>query len=1365
MEKKRGFLFTLDSVLGVSLLLLGILVFSLFFVSDEETTQSSYISQDTTDFLGELKVGDLPPDLQAYLRNASDTTDPELSVLEQIAFYHVKNEPAMARNLSRGILRRLVPQQFGYSIIVGGDEVYRSGLQVESTLVSSRKMVSGIEKNRPIKGFLSYAYLIGLDVVNIKTYTYFGGFIGQGNVTVPMELPPYLNVTGILIEGVFSRNFSLLINGMDAGDYLTSGPGLTATVISLDPSNFSLLYPGAANNFSFRFDHLPDEELGYIGGGFISVSSNVSTNESAIHGQGFKQFTRIDNTTVITTTHFPQIEGFPNVYSSQFLPPELNNITGRLHYFADWGELENASLRFTMGNLTIYEDRNLTGDEEIALDASDFAGVLASLNRTIGQTVPYRFGLTSLNISGNETHASLITDLSGSMSNAMNGGGGIPRECNDTLLFDPGTRRLSVAKCLDKEFVSTFLPPGTKNLISLVAYEAAVWDYLPLTQDKPLLNATIDDYTYLGTTCISCGVRQSVLSLTDTVTLVSNSSVWKFFDRPNPFPPFWKNVSYDDSFWTESQAPFGVGYTVNTPLIPGLKIANAISRGVDHYYNDSGRETFVGTINLMDGIASAFQNVTVMVVENSSVGDSRLPGEEEYSGFTSVHNASPAAYSYLFPWSCEKVFLFTYNFGSSSGNPGVIPNCKDQITIYRKSINPGDPAGYHYKQIWKKNTKNQFCNFGNGPNSYLPNASGEFNPSIPRLQEGDILSYYSNHSSILTTYRDGNRRLVLDGIPDEAYDWNEENSRRTSISANCTCYWRPRVIVTLNSTPFPDLDYGLLNVSVVMSTQIMGRNVSVLLFNWSSESWVPTCEFQTFGVLTRHICTTDNPSDFFGPGNVVRARLFMINNTRLYVDQVNFTAVAYEGNTYFRKHFTLPRLDLLNVSLYLMSDQMAEVFLNNRTILNETVPHQGSVWNQVVAIPDGMLNSSGDNVLAVHMKSKHNRSFVFDAQLTAGGLSNSTVPRSMLIMSDGEANVLYGGSWPGTLLTLMNGSPYTCSACNQTVAYACDAFRNKGIHIYSVSFANTSEVGKSTLYRAACCENCSHFYSSQDSAELFEIYRRIAEEMGSLVFITQSAMLSGNLSGILYNDSFLEFNSTMNAADPSANLIPVTVQSAPFGNTDTQGTFYFSSNDSILDARVTSYSGDRWTDLVTINAANKNVSIFNLSSYGDDYQLFGDPFILEVNPHLIQTGLNTFRIETGYSAANRTGGSPDDRFIYTALISSSASSEGIGDYATGCVWTIESEDGAFIVVTLPDDYSGSRGCSYTNTNYTNSTHAFDPHNAIDMAVANLLHQLDIDADGRVDINIQENNLGVTSTTTKDIPYLWGPTLVEVRVWH
>jgi hypothetical protein len=310
---------------------------------------------------------------------------------------------------------------------------------------------------------------------------------------------------------------------------------------------------------------------------------------------------------------------------------------------------------------------------------------------------------------------------------------------------------------------------------------------------------------------------------------------------------------------------------------------------------------------------------------------------------------------------------------------------------------------------------------------------------------------------------------------------------------------------------------------------------------------------------------------------------------------------------------------------------------------------------------------------------------------------------------------------------------------------------NTGLNgtVYAIGFGNVSAcaLANSTLQSVAQCGKGKYF-TSNNATILGDFYTNISQEIISISYTEQVANASGNLTNtILYPDSYIELNYTQETQP--FGLIATTEKQ--FDNED-NGTFSIPPNSSIIMATAISYSGPRWTATVE----NNNQLIYNLSSYGDDYTLLGDPYAFRIPlPFLSQN--NTVKIVRGTSPTNLSSGSIYNKIIYTILKNASAYTK-ISASASGCIWNIGFDDSTNATMRVPSSYLGSDNCYYTDT-----AQSYNDNDAYQVAVFELLKKLDLDNDNKVDIKFTEQSMNIASSELKGIPYLWS-TEVEVRVW-
>ena len=118
----------------------------------------------------------------------------------------------------------------------------------------------------------------------------------------------------------------------------------------------------------------------------------------------------------------------------------------------------------------------------------------------------------------------------------------------------------------------------------------------------------------------------------------------------------------------------------------------------------------------------------------------------------------------------------------------------------------------------------------------------------------------------------------------------------------------------------------------------------------------------------------------------------------------------------------------------------------------------------------------------------------------------------------------------------------------------------------------------------------------------------------------------------------------------------------------------------------------------------------------------------------------------------------DSKVIYTLLLNGFADYSEVVSKSDGCSWALSFEDGTSSTVKVPPYYSGSALCSFL-------TKTYDSNDALDNAVFQLFNNLDLDKDGKLDVNIESSNLNVNTLTVSKVPSLWGPAIIEIRVWE
>jgi hypothetical protein len=265
---------------------------------------------------------------------------------------------------------------------------------------------------------------------------------------------------------------------------------------------------------------------------------------------------------------------------------------------------------------------------------------------------------------------------------------------------------------------------------------------------------------------------------------------------------------------------------------------------------------------------------------------------------------------------------------------------------------------------------------------------------------------------------------------------------------------------------------------------------------------------------------------------------------------------------------------------------------------------------------------------------------------------------------------------------------------------------------------------------------------------LQQFYATIAQQIIQLTYTEQTSSTVGNISATLYPDSYIEFNYTTSAT-PYGLVITTEKQ---FDNTTT-GTFTTPANTTHAEARVSSYSGAKWTSFTSIN----NVTVYNITAYGTDYSRIGDPASIQLPTFLIQQN-NIIKLLNGIAPQNVSVGSVYNKII-TTLVKNASGYSPIAAVAQGCIWDIQFDDNANITLPVPANYTGTAHCHYLSLQQD-----YDSNDAAQTAVFRLLQSLDLNNNGQVDIVLSERDIDIALSQLVGIPYTWS-TEVQVRTWR
>lgn len=506
-KKNKSILFTTDAIFAGLIIVIALTAFSENFIYEDKTPDLSYLSYDLVKSFSSIKTYEMNSSYLKELTAIGVLNNTNNTILEAIGELYVLNKTLEAGLLSENISKELIPSKYGFAIFVNDELVYTNGKPVEKSVISAKRLISGIEKYKPIRGSTSKVFLEGINKKTMKEYVYFGGFVGQGNISrFTDNIPDDGNVTEMYMEFDVGHSFSLTINNQScpSSDYIFNK---TVPYMQADAYNISFckdkIISGERNNFKLVFNN-PELNESYVGGGFVRITYTTKELYSATNTGEYKYY-------------FPEIFGLINLYSSFYIPGNVSNVDIYLHYFFNHTDNFNKTFYLKIGNTTIYEDKNST--EEINAFGHSF-GLDDSTIRTLldygslsTATVPIRIGahnMTGKDVMIGNADIALITDYSGSMKKTPddwsqgNSGGGC-----DSL--DYTKRKTLYAKCADQDFVTYVLQNFSQNRVwpvwlnndAIGSYEAN-----PSSYSNVYANV-VPSGQGDGKTCLACALNKA----------------------------------------------------------------------------------------------------------------------------------------------------------------------------------------------------------------------------------------------------------------------------------------------------------------------------------------------------------------------------------------------------------------------------------------------------------------------------------------------------------------------------------------------------------------------------------------------------------------------------------------------------------------------------------------------------------------------------------------------------------------------------------------------------------------------------------------------------------------------------------------
>ncbi len=501
---KKGLVFSLEALIAIIIMTSLFAFLSVFNIENvspyKRFERVQLYAKDSLEVMSQITVKDLidqfpdkvptlVPTLIQEMENGN--IENESSIIEAIGTLWSEGYSEAARNISNETLSLILPKTLGYNLTANGDEIYYTSSPIvsASTEVSnSNKILSGFQPGKLTKGFVARAFLEKIKSKTFSSYLYFGGFVGQGNLTSIMyDIPDGAEISSIFIEMSLGSGVDFYVNGQFC-KRIEKTTEVERTQIT-DPICIGSILPGQSNIFKLNFT-TSDISKSFVSGGLIRV--DYATDILSTPSENSLRY------------NFTGVEGLINTFDSFYVPGQLNTINAHLVFRSDFNTFLN------IGNKTVISTSGSKDIQTVNVDNSTLSSILY-YNELSNTNIPIRFGFNLPIITGT-ADVVLITDLSGSMDWRFDSSSsGVARNCDDSLLNNPSTKRISLAKCLDKTFVDTILGVSG-NRVALVGYDgtgACIRSSTPLSSDASYLKSQINLYTASGSTCISCSINRA----------------------------------------------------------------------------------------------------------------------------------------------------------------------------------------------------------------------------------------------------------------------------------------------------------------------------------------------------------------------------------------------------------------------------------------------------------------------------------------------------------------------------------------------------------------------------------------------------------------------------------------------------------------------------------------------------------------------------------------------------------------------------------------------------------------------------------------------------------------------------------------
>jgi len=156
---KKAYFFTIDALIALGIIAVSLALASFYYHSKEKTTNINLLADDlitTFAFLNINKTNN--PYVESLIANGT-ITDLNNTVLEQIGEFWAQNKIQEAQNMIKNLTYGLIPSISGFGFWIDNEPIFIQNITGSITaLTTSKKMISGYEKDKPTEGYVARAW-------------------------------------------------------------------------------------------------------------------------------------------------------------------------------------------------------------------------------------------------------------------------------------------------------------------------------------------------------------------------------------------------------------------------------------------------------------------------------------------------------------------------------------------------------------------------------------------------------------------------------------------------------------------------------------------------------------------------------------------------------------------------------------------------------------------------------------------------------------------------------------------------------------------------------------------------------------------------------------------------------------------------------------------------------------------------------------------------------------------------------------------------------------------------------------------------------------------------------------------------------